>query len=647
MNDDGAAAACETLPTRRQLPAGPAAAPAPRPLQPVRPPCTLGRRGHRVPRGEGRLRPGVHRPGQDAELVLVFGVHGLYRPANVCNPSASSSDTVVAEDGTSATTTTPTSPRPDTALGYGSSCYHPIPDGGLGGVLSPGIRADNTLPAVATQNIEDKKARHKKPAGGRLPGGVGWGKRQAQSSPERNTNARAVQQAFYTTLVVTLNLTCQNGGSNLYPPWTPQNFTDQQIKDRIFGFKLVLASEQSMLNVIYTIRACMLVMYRRLTLGPTAQRLVKYLGWYVIAGYTSTQIAFFAGCRPFYNYRAMPAPDIQCNTLLIYNIIQACFNISSDCFLLCVVIPLILQVNVPWRKKAVLLFVFSVGGSVIIAATLTKIFGFSNIWDPNYMLWYMRESSVAIFVSNTPVIWPPLRELFPCLRSPAPGGGQRGPTPRNGLGGSAWAASPSPWRRKLGLCTTSVEYKTAAASDDMEMWLNGGICSGGASTAVRQQHTSTGSSASSGVECAIPARMASSEPPGPGPTGEQRPSGSAAAPTPAPTLAPGTGVNTAEVMALNGTPSSERRGGGGGAADERNLIFPPVTHNPPSDSSGAGGGGSAIIHVVSTVEVRAEERTRSSSIVVMERAGRTDVYDWERSGVSKHRVAAHGASTPT
>ncbi|KAL8336554.1 hypothetical protein RB601_000395 [Gaeumannomyces tritici] len=76
--------------------------------------------------------------------------------------------------------------------------------------------------------------------------------------------------AFYTTLVVTLNLTCQNGGSNLYPPWTPQNFTDQQIKDRIFGSKLVLVSEQSMLNVIYTIRACMLVMYRRLTLGLTA-----------------------------------------------------------------------------------------------------------------------------------------------------------------------------------------------------------------------------------------------------------------------------------------------------------------------------------------------------------------------------------------
>jgi hypothetical protein len=36
-----------------------------------------------------------------------------------------------------------------------------------------------------------------------------------------------------------------------------------------------------MLNVIYTIKACMLIMYSRLTLGLTAQRLVFYLAIYV------------------------------------------------------------------------------------------------------------------------------------------------------------------------------------------------------------------------------------------------------------------------------------------------------------------------------------------------------------------------------
>jgi len=37
------------------------------------------------------------------------------------------------------------------------------------------------------------------------------------------------------------------------------------------------------------------------------------------------------------------------------------------------------------------------------------------------MLWYTRESSVAIYVSNLPLIWPLLREWFPLLRRFTPG----------------------------------------------------------------------------------------------------------------------------------------------------------------------------------------------------------------------------------
>ena len=37
------------------------------------------------------------------------------------------------------------------------------------------------------------------------------------------------------------------------------------------------------------------------------------------------------------------------------------------------------------------------------------------------MLWYTRESSVAVYVSNLPLIWPLMRELFPRLRSLTPG----------------------------------------------------------------------------------------------------------------------------------------------------------------------------------------------------------------------------------
>ena len=37
------------------------------------------------------------------------------------------------------------------------------------------------------------------------------------------------------------------------------------------------------------------------------------------------------------------------------------------------------------------------------------------------MLWYMREASVAVYVSNLPMIWPLLREWFPSLRALTPG----------------------------------------------------------------------------------------------------------------------------------------------------------------------------------------------------------------------------------
>jgi hypothetical protein len=176
-----------------------------------------------------------------------------------------------------------------------------------------------------------------------------------------------------------------------------------------------------MLNVIYTIKCCMLLMYTRLTLGTQIQKMVQYLGIYVLIGWISTEIAFFTACRPFSGYWAMPPPNPQCTTLQHYAIVQACFNISSDTLMLFIPIPLVTRLNMPWKQKSVLLVIFSMGLFVILAAILTKYFNLSNIWDPSYMLWYTREASVAVYVSNLPMIWPLLREWFPSLRALTPG----------------------------------------------------------------------------------------------------------------------------------------------------------------------------------------------------------------------------------
>jgi hypothetical protein len=183
-----------------------------------------------------------------------------------------------------------------------------------------------------------------------------------------------------------------------------------------------------MLNVIYVIKACMLLMYTRLTLGLRAQRLVFYLSIYTFLGFLATEIAFFSACRPFSGYWAMPPPNPQCTTLQNYAIVQASFNISSDTLMLFIPLPLITRLAMPWKQKIVLLVIFSMGIFVIAAAVLTKVFNLSDIWDPNYMLWYTRESSVAVYVSNLPLIWPLMREWFPALKTLTPG--QKSSTPR-------------------------------------------------------------------------------------------------------------------------------------------------------------------------------------------------------------------------
>jgi hypothetical protein len=60
-----------------------------------------------------------------------------------------------------------------------------------------------------------------------------------------------------------------------------------------------------------------------------------------------------------------------------------------------------------------------------MAAICTKVFNLSDLYSTVYMLWYVREASTAVYVSNVPMIWPLLREWFPYLKNLTPGQSSR------------------------------------------------------------------------------------------------------------------------------------------------------------------------------------------------------------------------------
>lgn len=120
-----------------------------------------------------------------------------------------------------------------------------------------------------------------------------------------------------------------------------------------------------MLNVIWSVKACMLLMYARMTVGTQHRRWINYLAIYVAIAWVAVEIAFFTACRPFKGYWGMPPPDPQCTTLEHYAMIQAVFNITSDFFILLIPIPMLISLSLPLKQKIVLGIVFSMGTFVV------------------------------------------------------------------------------------------------------------------------------------------------------------------------------------------------------------------------------------------------------------------------------------------
>lgn len=195
---------------------------------------------------------------------------------------------------------------------------------------------------------------------------------------------------FYTGLIVCLNIIAQGGGSNLFPPEQFSTFTQQEIQERIKGSKIVVVSEQvseamrgmarwltylqCMLNVIWTLKACMLLMFARMTSGTTHIKWIKLVAIYVAVGWVVVQIAFFTTCMPFSGYWAVPVSNPQCTTLQHYAMVQAVFNLSSDVLIIAVPIPMVVSLTLPTKQKIGLGVLFSMGTFVVSLTTTVRAF---------------------------------------------------------------------------------------------------------------------------------------------------------------------------------------------------------------------------------------------------------------------------------
>ncbi|TGJ81337.1 hypothetical protein E0Z10_g7425 [Xylaria hypoxylon] len=213
-----------------------------------------------------------------------------------------------------------------------------------------------------------------------------------------------------TALIVGMNV-LSTKNSNLIDPDNPPTLTPADIVERTYGSKLVLLVEQMQIITIWLVKACLLLMYSRLT--KTQKLCVKLVAGYSVVGFIVMEILYFGvWCRPFSEYWAVPPNSIQCSAATNHLITNAVLNISSDVFIILIPMPIFIAINIAKKKKIVLCGVFALGFFTIGAAIANKVYSFTEPFGSSWSYWYIRESSTALIVANIPFLWTTVRFAF-------------------------------------------------------------------------------------------------------------------------------------------------------------------------------------------------------------------------------------------
>ncbi|KAK3360495.1 hypothetical protein B0T25DRAFT_578413 [Lasiosphaeria hispida] len=233
--------------------------------------------------------------------------------------------------------------------------------------------------------------------------------------------------ANFTGVMVSVNEVAVNGSSYMDPE-VAAGLTKEQHDAAVYGSKMTLVLEVFTLNCIWSVKACLLILYYRLTNTLRKQQLAVLFiaGFCAIAYILVMSLLLGYWCAPIYEYWAVPYNQSECATYYHHMMFATAWNISSDLMLLAIPFPIVFKTQLPLKKKIGLCCVLGLGALNIIVAILNRYFNFSNPNDLGYVYFYVAEVATAIYVGNIPLCWALIQRVFsagPWSRSATASGG--------------------------------------------------------------------------------------------------------------------------------------------------------------------------------------------------------------------------------
>ncbi|RPA91835.1 hypothetical protein L873DRAFT_265629 [Choiromyces venosus 120613-1] len=199
------------------------------------------------------------------------------------------------------------------------------------------------------------------------------------------------------------------GGNSNLSPIQREEMSEEEVQRRVFGSKMFMVGWFTYSGAMWVLKLCMVFFFARITVG--LRRQIWITGAYVVVGisYFIICLVLFLTCRPWHKlWQIYPDPGPNCSIESpVYYLTVLSFNVATDAFLISLPLPLLIRSSLPWRRKAILILLFSAGIFVITAAVLRCVFSLTDPQNSRTVsAWACRETFVAVVVGNAPMLKP-------------------------------------------------------------------------------------------------------------------------------------------------------------------------------------------------------------------------------------------------
>ncbi|KAK2049400.1 hypothetical protein LZ31DRAFT_457227 [Colletotrichum somersetense] len=184
-------------------------------------------------------------------------------------------------------------------------------------------------------------------------------------------------------------------------------FTDEEIYRREIGSILSIVNRVFYNSYLWLQKLVLLDVYRRLV---TTVRQEKFVIWSYGIGffgtYAACQVTTFSECDPFHLYwQVIPDPG-SCAKAQLQLLVVGVLNIVTDFMLLVLPLPLVFSLKTPWKRKAQLCTLFTLGIFIIAITVIRLPINVSNKDSQvNRTTWASIELLTAAIVVNAPTLY--------------------------------------------------------------------------------------------------------------------------------------------------------------------------------------------------------------------------------------------------